>query len=121
VLLSLPLGVLIAAFLWINEFPDYEADRAAGKRTLVVRLGRARAARVFGAMVGTAFGILVLLPLGGLPLGVLLGLMALPFGIAAARRLLREPEATARIVPAQAWTLLCFVLAAVGSGLGLLL
>jgi 1,4-dihydroxy-2-naphthoate polyprenyltransferase len=121
VLLSLPLGVLIAAFLWINEFPDYEADRVAGKRTLVVRLGRPRAARAFAAIVATAIGVLALLPLIGLPPGVLLGLVAMPFGIAAALRLLREPEVTARIVPAQAWTLLCFVLAAVGSGLGLLL
>ena len=40
VLLSLPLGLLIAAFLWINEFPDYSADAMSGKRTLVVRLGR---------------------------------------------------------------------------------
>lgn len=119
VLLSLPLGVLIAAFLWINEFPDYEADRAAGKKTLVVRLGRIRAARGFAAIVATAFAVLALLPRAGLPLGVLFGLAALPFGIAAAVRLLREPEVTAPIVPAQAWTLACFALAAVGSGLGM--
>jgi 1,4-dihydroxy-2-naphthoate octaprenyltransferase len=119
VFLSLPLGALIGAFLWINEFPDYEADRAASKRTLVVRFGRRRAARVFTAIVATAFGALVLLPLAGLPPGVLLGLVAVPFGIAAALRLMREPEVTARIVPAQAWTLLCFVLTAMGSGLGL--
>lgn len=37
IILSLPLGLLIAAFLWINEFPDYAADRQAGKRTLVAR------------------------------------------------------------------------------------
>lgn len=40
--LSLSLGLLIAAFLLINEFPDYRADRAGSKRNLVVRLGRAR-------------------------------------------------------------------------------
>jgi 1,4-dihydroxy-2-naphthoate octaprenyltransferase len=119
VFLSLPLGALIGAFLWINEFPDYEADRAASKRTLVVRLGRPRAARVFAAIVTSAFGATALLPLVGLPAGVLLGLVAVPFGIAAALRLMREPEVTARIVPAQAWTLLCFVLTAMGSGLGL--
>ncbi len=28
---ALPLGLLIAAFLWVNEFPDYSADRGAGK------------------------------------------------------------------------------------------
>jgi len=84
-----------------------------------VRLGRPRASRLFLAVVATAFAGLALLPLVGLPPGVLLGLVALPFGAAAARRLLRDPEATARIVPAQGWTLLCFILAAAGSALGL--
>ena len=40
---SLPLGLLIGAFLSINEFPDYEADLRHGKLTLVARLGRPRA------------------------------------------------------------------------------
>jgi hypothetical protein len=40
---------------------------------------------------------------------------------AAARRLLRSPEATPQVVPAQAWTLLSFLLLAAGAGLGLLL
>ena len=118
--ISLPLGTLIAAFLLINEFPDAAADRGAGKRTLVVRLGRARAARLYAAVVTVAFLGLALLPLVGLPLGVLWGLAAAPLGVRAARRLLREPEVTARIVPAQAWTLAGFVLMAAGAGLGLL-
>lgn len=121
VLLSLPLGALVSAFLLVNEFPDYAADRVAGKRTLVVRLGRARASRLFVVVVAAAFAGLALLPLVGLPSGVLLGLVALPFGAAAARRLLREPEVTARVVPAQAWALVCFVAAAAGSSLGLIL
>ncbi len=37
---SAPLGLMIAAFLWINEFPDYRADRAAGKRTRPSPRGR---------------------------------------------------------------------------------
>ena len=41
---SIPVALLITAVLYINEFPDYRADAAAGKRTLVVRLGRERAA-----------------------------------------------------------------------------
>jgi 1,4-dihydroxy-2-naphthoate octaprenyltransferase len=121
VLVSLPLGALIAAFLWINEFPDYEADRGAGKRTLVVRLGRPRAARAFAAIVAAAFVLLALLPAWGLPRGLLLGLLGAPPAVAAAWRLLREPEVTARVVPAQAWTLSSFVLAAAGAALGLML
>jgi 1,4-dihydroxy-2-naphthoate octaprenyltransferase len=80
---AIPLGLLIAAFLWINEFPDYLADRAAGKRTLVVRLDRRRASRAFGIILLVAFVILGVLPLAGAPVGVLLGAVALFPGIRA--------------------------------------
>lgn len=119
-LLSLPLGLLIAGFLWVNEFPDRRADAAAGKRTLVVRLGAARAARAFALLVAAAYAALLLLPLAGLPLAVLGGLAGLPSAVAAARRLLRAPTTTSRIIPAQAWTLLSFLLLAAGSAAGLI-
>src|SRR5712692_7659383 len=41
-LASIPVGLLIAAVLWINEFPDMDADNAVGKKTLVLRLGYAK-------------------------------------------------------------------------------
>lgn len=120
-LVSIPLGLLIGAFLWINEFPDYAADKAAGKRTLVVRLGRPRASRVFALIVATAFGWLTLLLLLKLPPTASLGLLGLLPAAAAARRLWRNPEQTRAIVPAQAQSLLSFLLFAIGTGIGLLL
>ena len=42
-LASLPMMFLVMAILLVNELPDYAGDRAAGKRTLVVRLGREQA------------------------------------------------------------------------------
>jgi 1,4-dihydroxy-2-naphthoate octaprenyltransferase len=119
--LALPLGVLIAAFLWINEFPDYRADAGAGKRTLVVRLGRARAARMFTWLVAAAF---VLLPVSlafGVPAGALGGLIAVVPAAGAVRILRAHPEDTQRIVPAQAKTLLAFVAYAVGAAAGLII
>jgi len=44
---SLPLAFLITAIIWINEFPDLEADLAAGKRHLVSRLGLQVSALVY--------------------------------------------------------------------------
>lgn len=46
-LVSLPVGILIALVLYINEFPDYEADKKVGKKTLVVLLGKRRAAKIY--------------------------------------------------------------------------
>jgi 1,4-dihydroxy-2-naphthoate polyprenyltransferase len=121
VLSSLPLGLLIAAFLWIAEFPDYTADRQAGKRTLVVQIGRRQASRLFPLIIATAFGILALMPLGGVPWTLWLGGLGLPFAVAAARILFQHPEETARLVPAQGLALLAFVVYALGAGIGWLI
>ncbi len=41
-LLSVPIGLSIFNVILINEFPDEEADRAVGKKNLVVRFGKER-------------------------------------------------------------------------------
>lgn len=117
---ALPLGLLIGGFLLINEFPDYRADLAAGKRTLVVRLGRERASGLFALVLGAAFAGVMILPLLGVPRGVWLGAFAILPAILAATALRAAPTNTARIIPAQGRTLLAFVLYALGAGLGLL-
>ena len=59
-LASIPIGMLIAAVLWINEFPDMDADRAVGKKTLVLRLGYGRSIVVYvGLVAGSYLLILV--------------------------------------------------------------
>ncbi len=118
---SLVVGLLVGAFLWINEFPDCEADRKAGKRTLVVRLGKRAAAEAFFGIIVASYALLAVLPLFGAPIGVLGGFIGLPHGIKAARLLRKEHAVTARIIPAQVWTLVSFMLCAVGIGVGLVL
>jgi len=47
VLISLPMGFLTFLILWVNEFPDYDNDKKAGKITLIVRMGRKNASFVY--------------------------------------------------------------------------
>jgi 1,4-dihydroxy-2-naphthoate polyprenyltransferase len=54
--LAVPVGLLSAAILMVNNIRDLDTDRRAGKRTLAVRLGRRRAVAVFGATLWLAFG-----------------------------------------------------------------
>lgn len=117
-LASVPVALAIGAFLWVNEFPDARADAAAGKRTLVVRLGRPDASVVFGEILAAAYLAVFMLPVFGLPMTVWLGLAGAPHAIAASRRLYAHPEDIRHIVPAQAWTLLSFVLMSVGLAAG---
>src|SRR3989338_2088894 len=53
-LISIPIGILIALVLYINEFPDYEGDKAVGKRTLVVILGKKNAALLYHILLASA-------------------------------------------------------------------
>jgi 1,4-dihydroxy-2-naphthoate octaprenyltransferase len=77
VALGVPVGLLAAAILVVNNVRDIDTDRRAGKRTLAVKLGRERARSLFTAMVVLAFAIPVAL-VPALSAWVLLPLAALP-------------------------------------------
>jgi 1,4-dihydroxy-2-naphthoate octaprenyltransferase len=78
VALGVPVGLLAAAILVVNNIRDVDTDRRAGKRTLAVKLGRVRARVLFTAMLAVAFLVPIalipalsawlLLPLAAVPL-----------------------------------------------------
>ena len=55
--LSVPVGLLAAAILVVNNVRDVDTDRRAGKRTLAVKLGRERARAIFVAMLVLSFAV----------------------------------------------------------------
>jgi len=119
---SLPLGLFIAAFLWVNEFPDYDADRGVGKNNLVVRLGKRRASRVLPLIYLAALAILAGAVAGGaLDRLALLGFVgAIPAAIAVWWTW-QNPETFYRQRPVQALALLAFVLLSAGTSTGIAL
>jgi 1,4-dihydroxy-2-naphthoate polyprenyltransferase len=88
VALGVPVGLLAAAILVVNNVRDIETDRRAGKRTLAVRLGRERAVRVFAAMLAVAFASVPLIAiLGDVEAWILFVLLAAPLAIPLTRTL----------------------------------
>ena len=63
ILASLPVGALAAAVLVVNNVRDHRTDVVAGKRTLVVRLGRRFGVGLYFALIGLAYVVPVLLVL----------------------------------------------------------
>jgi 1,4-dihydroxy-2-naphthoate octaprenyltransferase len=53
--LAVPVGLLAAAILVVNNVRDIDTDRRAGKRTLAVRLGRERTRGLYAGMLAAAY------------------------------------------------------------------
>ncbi len=107
ILVSLPLGFLITAVLYANEFPDYVADKKTGKWNLVVRLGRIRAKWGYLLLIAASYAsVLYLVGNGILPKYALIILVTLPISFFAIKVLFRYHEDTAKLAPALAATVI---------------
>lgn len=103
---SMPLALLVTAILYINEFPDYASDRQAGKRTLVVRLDRETARRLFLILILSSFVVLPpAIALGLLPWPTAWALLSLPWGVLAVQALYRAGDDTRALLPAIKYTI----------------
>lgn len=60
-LVSLPISILVALIVLINEFPDYFADQAVGKKTLVVILGKQKAIVLYHAFLAVTYLVIIFL------------------------------------------------------------
>lgn len=120
--LSAPLGLLIAAFLWVNEFPDHDADKVSGKMNLVVRLGKHRSSVALAFIYFVTFSVIFALPwLTNASFWLWSGFLPVPLAIYATRSVLKHPLDFYRSYPVQPMALLAFVLYAVGLSAGVLL
>lgn len=76
---SIPIGLLVALILYVNEIPDRRGDATAGKRTLPVRLGRETVVRGYALAATLAYAASVLGVLAGvLPIPALAILLTIP-------------------------------------------
>jgi 1,4-dihydroxy-2-naphthoate polyprenyltransferase len=76
---SLPIAILVAMILYVNEVPDRPADARAGKRTLPVRWSRELVITAYLVAVSATFLIIAGGVLAGLlPIPALAALVAIP-------------------------------------------
>jgi len=103
---SLPVGLLIACVLYINEFPDYAADKAVDKRTLIVKLGRRGAVPGYIAiMVGVYLSVLVGVVVGMLPWTALVVFLTLPLAYRGIQGVRQFYDNTPQLIPTNALTI----------------
>ncbi|HEX9934731.1 MAG TPA: prenyltransferase, partial [bacterium] len=99
---SIPPGLLTAQLLFLNEFPDAEADRAGGRRHLVIRLGKRKSAALYAAGMILVYVLIAIAPwAAGSPRTVWLALIPLPTAAAAAVIALKHDDDFGDMVLAQ--------------------
>jgi 1,4-dihydroxy-2-naphthoate octaprenyltransferase len=105
-LLSLPIGFLVSAILYINQFPDMESDAAVGKLHWIARMGRERAVKGYHLLIGAAYlSILLSVSFGILPVWSLLSFVTLPLAMQAAWILQRSYNRIPELIPAMGLTI----------------
>ncbi len=97
---SLAPGILTSNLLFLNEFPDREADEKGGRRHLVILLGRSGARFLFvGLMVVSYLCIVAGVLTRMMPVATLIGLGTVVFGWKAAKGALKYYDDTKRLIP----------------------
>lgn len=111
VIAALPLTLLIAAVLYINQFPDYHADKKVGKIHWVIILGRERAVYGYVILLTAAYAAVILgILFAGMPFTSCLVFLTLPLAIKAVAVLAKYFNEPAKLVPANAATVMLHAL-----------
>ncbi len=91
---AIPVGALTTGILVVNNLRDIPTDRAAGKRTLAVMIGRRATAAEYALLLAAAFAVPIVLLLAGFGILQLLPLASAPLVVPLLRtvRDFREPR-----------------------------
>jgi len=100
VLGGIVVGVLSSLVLFVNSFPDFDADKAGGRKTLVIMLGKKKASNAVWVFPIIAYGIIISgIVLHILPVLSLVTLFTIPLLIKSGLRLKQNFDDIDKIVP----------------------
>jgi len=90
VFVGIIVGLLSSVVLLVTSFPDYDADKKGGRRTLVILSGKENSVKIFTAFIMVTYGMII----GGaifniIPLFSTIGLLSIPFAAQAINKLRR--------------------------------
>ena len=101
-MLSLSPAMLITAVLYINQFPDYKADKAVGKDNLVVRYGKKKARIGLPVLFVISYLSIIVTPFIFTSIGffIYLGLLTVPMAALAVKGLYLNYDNGTKLTPA---------------------
>lgn len=121
VVASVTSGILVHNLLFLNEFPDLDADKKAGRKTLPILMGKRKAGILYSTLTIVVYlWIVVWVTLGQMPVFSLIALLTLPIAVKAIRGALKPQEAS-KLVPAMASNVMVVLLTQLLLGIGYIL
>lgn len=119
---AVPVALLITAVVYINAFQDFSSDKAVGKNTWVVRLGREKASVMYASMMfGTYAAILIAGLLQIMPLYTFIAFATFPLAVKAIVNARQFHSSSLQLVPSNALTIVVHLFTGIFLWLGYIL
>lgn len=100
-------GVLSSLVLFIVSFPDYDADKSKGRKTLVIGVGKQKATSLFWAFPIISYSVIIIgILIGVFPTLSLITLLGIPFMVKAGFSLKRNFDSVDKLIPSMSLTLM---------------
>ena len=100
-------GSLSALVLFIASFPDHDADKSKGRKTLVIAVGKEKASKLFWIFPLISYSVIILGISSSLfPLSSLISFLGIPLMIKSGLGLQKNYNAVENLVPSMSSTLL---------------
>ena len=100
ILAGIVIGTLSSLVLFIASFPDHDADKSKGRKTLVITVGKEKARKLFWIFPLFAYGVIVIgVVLNYLPVFTLISLMSFPLIIKSGIGLQKNYDSVENLVP----------------------
>ncbi len=121
IMASIPSGILVHNLLFLNEFPDVDADKSVGRKTLPIIMGKAKASVLYAILTALVYVWIIDCVLAGLmPVFCLIALFTLPFAIKAIQGALKYQD-MAKLGPGMANNVLFILLTQLFLGISYIL
>jgi len=101
------IGVLSSLVLFIASFPDYDADKSKGRKTLVIAMGKKKATAVFWLFPAISYLVILIgVILQWFPLFSLIVFLAIPLMVKGGLGLKRDFDSVYSLIPSMSFTMM---------------
>ncbi len=100
-------GILSSLVLFIASFPDHDADKSKGRKTLVIVVGKEKATSLFWVFPAISYSVIILgISIGVFPILSLITLFSIPLMVKAGLGLKKNFNSVDELMPSMSSTLM---------------